>query len=116
MDFIDDKVYNENDISEIGKGKSSDQENMNDDFLDTKTRSEDYNSKSVNNDVQSEEIQSRTTDFHKNNKTVYDLVNTSSSNTTEFTENHGGIQKKSLTLHSNGSRMRDQVWCEDILI
>ena len=68
MDFIDDKVYNENDISEIGKGKSSDQENMNDDFFDTKTRSEDYNSKSVNNDVQSEEIQSRTTDFHKNNK------------------------------------------------
>ena len=103
MDYIDDKVYNENDILGTGKEKSSDQENMKNDFLNTETRN---NSKSVH-----DEVQLGNRNFYKD-KNGFNLVNTSSSTKTNFTENHGGgIQKKSLALHSNGnaSRMADQV-------
>ena len=72
-------------------------------FLNTETRN---NSKSVH-----DEVQLGNRDFYKD-KNESNLVNTSSSTKTNFTENHGGgIQKKSLALHSNGnaSRMADQV-------
>ena len=106
MDYIDDKVHKEYGISEGGKGKSSYQENMKNDFLNTETRN---NSKSVH-----DEVQLGNRDFFKD-KNGFNLVNTSSSTKTNFTENHGGgIQKKSLALHSNGnaSRMADQVSVE----
>ena len=40
LDYIDDKVYNINEISEIGK--SSDKENMKKDFVNTETQNENY--------------------------------------------------------------------------
>ena len=104
LDYIDDKVYNINEISEIGK--SSDKENMKNDFLKTEKQNENYNSKSVHDEVQ---LGSR--NFYKNNKNGSELVNTSSSTKTYLTENHSGIQKKSLDFHSNASRMPDQVKC-----
>ena len=99
MDYIDDKVPNINDISEI----SSDKENMKNDSLITEKQNKNYNSKSVHDEV--DKIQSGSRNFYKNNITGSKRLNTSSSSTkTGFTENHGGIQ-----IHSDESRMTDQV-------
>ena len=96
MDYIDDKVSNINDISE----KSSDKENMKNDSLITEKQNENYNSKSVHDEV--DKIQSGSRNFYKNNINGSKLLNTSTK--TGFTENHGGIQ-----IHSDESRMTDQV-------
>ena len=102
MDSIDDKVSNINDISE----KSSDKENMKNDFLNTEKLNENYNSKSVQDEVDKIQLGSR--NFYENNINGSKLVNTSSSTKTGFTENHSGIQ-----IHSDDSRMKDEVlvWC-----
>ena len=89
-------------------GKSSDKENKKNDFLKIETQNEHYNSKSVHDEVQSnEKLENR--DFDRQLKNGSDLFHTSSSTKTDITEYHGGIQKKSTDLNSNDIRIKDQV-------
>ena len=108
MDYIDDKdkVYNVNDISETGK--SSDKENIKQDFLNNETQNENYNSKSVHDEIQSDELQLGKKNFYQNKKNVSELVSVSRSSTkSNFSENH----TKNQNFHRNASRMPDQVKC-----